>query len=168
MASLMQWMWTWTNFGRWWGTGRPGGLQSMGSQRVGHGWVTEQQQQCGMTGVSRKRRDSDPRTHLHWENSTWRWRQRSRWGGFINQEILKMARTPPKPGERKEQTLPHRPQKEQTSLAPCSETPGLQNWETRNFYCSFLLSYSGCGTWYKFLPNKKKKNLRSSLWVFAI
>ena len=27
------------------GTGRPGVLQSMGSQRVGHGWATEQQQQ---------------------------------------------------------------------------------------------------------------------------
>ena len=23
--------WTWTNSGRWWGTGKPGGLQSMGS-----------------------------------------------------------------------------------------------------------------------------------------
>ena len=23
-ASLMQWMWTWANSGRWWGTGRPG------------------------------------------------------------------------------------------------------------------------------------------------
>ena len=30
------------NFGRW-GTGRPGALQSMGSQRVGHDWVSEQQ-----------------------------------------------------------------------------------------------------------------------------
>ena len=26
---------------RWWRTGRPGMLQSMGSQRVGHDWVTE-------------------------------------------------------------------------------------------------------------------------------
>ena len=45
MALLMQWTWTWANSGRWWGTGRPGVLQSMGSQRVGHDWVTEQQQQ---------------------------------------------------------------------------------------------------------------------------
>ena len=28
--------------GRWWRTGKPGMLQSMGSQRVGHGWETEQ------------------------------------------------------------------------------------------------------------------------------
>ena len=30
MASLMQWTRTWTNFGRWWGTVRPGVQQSMG------------------------------------------------------------------------------------------------------------------------------------------
>ena len=30
-----------TNSGSWWWTGRPGGLQSMGSQRVGHNWATE-------------------------------------------------------------------------------------------------------------------------------
>ena len=29
MASLIKWIWTWENFGRWWGTGRPGMLQSM-------------------------------------------------------------------------------------------------------------------------------------------
>ena len=40
MTSLMQWTWTWANFGRWWGTGRPGVLQSMGSQRVWPDWET--------------------------------------------------------------------------------------------------------------------------------
>ena len=29
---------------RWWRTGKPGMLQSLGSQRVGHNWVTEQWQ----------------------------------------------------------------------------------------------------------------------------
>ena len=33
--------WVWVNSGSWWWTGRPGMLQSMGSQRVGHDWVTE-------------------------------------------------------------------------------------------------------------------------------
>ena len=47
MASLTQWTWVWANSGRWWWTGRPGGLQSMGSQRVQHNWATEQQQQAG-------------------------------------------------------------------------------------------------------------------------
>ena len=41
MASLTQWTWVWVNSGRWWWTGRPGMLQSMGSQRVGHNWATE-------------------------------------------------------------------------------------------------------------------------------
>ena len=41
MASLAQWTWVWVNSGSWWWTGRPGMLQSMVSQRVGHDWVTE-------------------------------------------------------------------------------------------------------------------------------
>ena len=36
MASLTQWTWVWVSSGSWWWTGRPGMLQSMGSQRVGH------------------------------------------------------------------------------------------------------------------------------------
>ena len=31
----------WVNSGSWWWTGRPGVLQFMGLQRVGHDWVTE-------------------------------------------------------------------------------------------------------------------------------
>ena len=64
MASPIQWTWTWANSRRWWGTGKPGVLQSMGSQGVGHHWVTEQQQQtliqwgthnpCGWTSVSKE------------------------------------------------------------------------------------------------------------------
>ena len=41
-ASLTQWTWVWANSGRWWWTGKPGVLQSMGSQRVD--LVTEQEQ----------------------------------------------------------------------------------------------------------------------------
>ena len=41
MASPIQWTWVWVNSRSWWWTGRPGVLQSMGSQRVGHNWVTE-------------------------------------------------------------------------------------------------------------------------------
>ena len=41
MASPTRRTWVWVNSGiRWW-TGRPGMLQFMGSQRVGHDWVTE-------------------------------------------------------------------------------------------------------------------------------
>jgi len=41
MASLTRWTWVWVNSGSWWWTGRPGMLRFMGSQRVGHDWVTE-------------------------------------------------------------------------------------------------------------------------------
>ena len=40
MASPTQSTWVWASSGSWWWTGRPGVLQSMGSQRVGHNWVT--------------------------------------------------------------------------------------------------------------------------------
>ena len=45
MSSPTQWTWVWASSGRWWRTGRPGVLQSMGSQRVRQNWITEQQQQ---------------------------------------------------------------------------------------------------------------------------
>ena len=41
MASLTQRTWVWVNSGSWQWTGRPGVLQSTGSQRVGHNWATE-------------------------------------------------------------------------------------------------------------------------------
>ena len=40
-GSPAQWTWVWASSGSWWRTGKPGVLQSMGSQRVGHNWVTE-------------------------------------------------------------------------------------------------------------------------------
>ena len=36
-----QWTWVWASSGSWWWTGKPGVLQSMGSQRAGHDWATE-------------------------------------------------------------------------------------------------------------------------------
>ena len=41
MASPTRWTWVWASSGSWWWTGRPGVLQSMGLQRVGHDWATE-------------------------------------------------------------------------------------------------------------------------------
>ena len=40
MTSPTQRTWVWVNSGSWWWTGRPGVLRFMGSQRVGHNWVT--------------------------------------------------------------------------------------------------------------------------------
>ena len=53
MASLTRWTWVWVN-GSWWWTGGPGVLQFMGSQRVGHDWVTDliwlQLKRCSKNG----------------------------------------------------------------------------------------------------------------------
>ena len=41
MIGWHQWTLIWVSSGRWWWTGKPGMLQSMESQRVGHNWLTE-------------------------------------------------------------------------------------------------------------------------------
>ena len=41
MASPTQWTWVWVSSRSWWWTWRPGVLQSMELQRVGHNWATE-------------------------------------------------------------------------------------------------------------------------------
>ena len=51
-ASLTQWTWVWVSSRSGWWIGRPGVLQSMGSQRVGHDWATEL--------------NSPPPPHLNW------------------------------------------------------------------------------------------------------
>ena len=45
MVSPTQWTWVGANSRRQWRTGKPGVLQCMGSERLGHDWMTEQQQQ---------------------------------------------------------------------------------------------------------------------------
>ena len=67
MVSLIQWTWVWGHSGSWWRTGKPGVPQSMGSQRVGRNWAT-QQQQHGMTDV----------THFNsFEEFCYQWGQRN-------------------------------------------------------------------------------------------
>ena len=39
MTSRTRWTWVWASSGGWWWTGKPGMLQSKGSQRVGRDWV---------------------------------------------------------------------------------------------------------------------------------
>ena len=41
MASPTLWTWVWVSSRSWWWTGKPGMLQSMGSQSVRQDWVTE-------------------------------------------------------------------------------------------------------------------------------
>ena len=52
MASPIQWTWVWANSRRWWRTGKPVMLQSMGLQRVRHDWASEQQQHPGHVHIS--------------------------------------------------------------------------------------------------------------------
>ena len=49
MASLAQCTWIWVNSRSWWWMGKPGVLQSMGLQRVGHNWATELNWEAGVT-----------------------------------------------------------------------------------------------------------------------
>ena len=46
LASLTQWTWIGANSRRWWNTEKPGMLQFMRLQRVGHDWATEWKQMC--------------------------------------------------------------------------------------------------------------------------
>ena len=57
MASLTQWTWAWVVSTSWWRTGKPGVLQTMGSQRVRHrlinAWAT-----AATTGSRRNRKET--------------------------------------------------------------------------------------------------------------
>ena len=41
MASPTWWTWVWASSRSWWWTGKPGMLQSLGPQRVGHDWASK-------------------------------------------------------------------------------------------------------------------------------
>ena len=87
MASLTQWTCIWVSSRSWWRTGKPGVLQSMGSQRVGHDWATEDHD-CWFTSTYWLKfraghfneikhslmRESQHETPL--ENSAWFWKVR--------------------------------------------------------------------------------------------
>ena len=60
MASLMQWAWVCVNSGSWQWTGKPGILQSMESQRVGHDWATELNWTEVMVSFIMTNRDKNP------------------------------------------------------------------------------------------------------------
>ena len=48
MASPTWWTWIWVGSGSQWWTRRPGVLQSMGSQRARHDWVTDLKEFCSL------------------------------------------------------------------------------------------------------------------------
>ena len=60
MAPVTRWTWVWTSFGSWWWTEKPGVLQSMGSQRIRHDWVTELNWTVSYLFVARGLQSSQP------------------------------------------------------------------------------------------------------------
>ena len=57
-SSLTQWIRVWTSSESWWWTGRSGVLQSVGSQRIGHGWVTERRWDTCRVWINIKQRST--------------------------------------------------------------------------------------------------------------
>ena len=69
MASQTQWTWAWANSGRQWKTRKPGVLQSMGSQRVGYDWVTEQLQRLNPLDAVEK---TEPSSSIAGNENRWK------------------------------------------------------------------------------------------------
>ena len=69
MASLTWWTWVWIISGSWWWTGKPGMLQSMGSQRVGPDWVTELN--WGFISLFPLRAEIPKNTHYYNQQGIW-------------------------------------------------------------------------------------------------
>ena len=81
--------WVWVNSESWWWTGRPGVLQFMGSQRVGHYWMTELNwTEC--TDVSQTIKKAEHQRTDVLELWCWRRLLKFPWtSGRSNQSILK-------------------------------------------------------------------------------
>ena len=80
MASPTRWTWICASSRNWWWSGKPGVLQSMGSQRVGHNWVTELNW-CAPKEIWHLSSSSvkwSLKCHL-WQESSWRpWKYREK------------------------------------------------------------------------------------------
>ena len=71
MASLTRWTWVWTSSRSWSWTGKPGTLQSMGLQRLGHDWAPEPNNSPGLTPLPPFNPSGDkiPNFSLCWSSS---------------------------------------------------------------------------------------------------
>ena len=72
MASPKWWTWVWVGSRSWWWTGKPGMLQSMGSQRVGHDWTIELNwsrcAQCNYKDLWKWKRETEDRQRKKSDN----------------------------------------------------------------------------------------------------
>ena len=118
MASPTQWTWVWVSSGSWWWTGKPGVLQSMGLQRVGHDWATELNwywisvSPNLMISVFIRRGNLNPETHR--EECTWWQRQRAGWYTSKSRNA-KACQLLPKPEEKHEPNSPSQPSRRNQS-----------------------------------------------------
>ena len=88
MASSTRWTWVWANCGRQWRIGKPGVLQSMGSQGVGHDWVTEQQTTEGLVLCCEVREYITEKKTGHCLQSTQSgWKARTKPGKMVRLEV---------------------------------------------------------------------------------
>ena len=76
---------SWVNSGSWWWTGRPGVLQSMWSQRVGHNWATELNWILKLATSFSKHFWKDIQTISTWKDAQHPWslqkcKSKSQWG----------------------------------------------------------------------------------------
>ena len=116
IASPTQWTWVWASSRRWWRTEKPGGLQSMGKQRVRHDWATEQQQ--------------DPGDDLAGSNHT-----RRPWISSLLDPALSSLRL---------KTLMQRPSWECTLVIHHSSPPTSHPWPLHDYSEDYKLSNYGC------------------------
>ena len=86
-----QWTWVWVNSGSWRWTGMPGVLLAMGSQTVGHAWVTELN--CtALTSVLFSLGCVNLVLRLKLEDRKNRWSSESKMGGLQSCTLGKSAR----------------------------------------------------------------------------
>ena len=92
MASLTQWTWFWANSGRWWGTGKPGMLQFMGSQRVWHDFTADERQQSASREAGSKSFFAKEKTKNLGQNLNYgRWESYNMKSNSMKQWLLKKS-----------------------------------------------------------------------------
>ena len=93
MVSLTQWTWVWVNSRNWWWTGRPGMLQSMGSQRVRHDRATELKKEmtafaCHLSKRIKENVSPEELWMIYWESLT----RKAKWLRLTAQQICRRTR----------------------------------------------------------------------------
>ena len=118
VTSSTQWTWVWANSRsrRW--TGKPGVLQSIGSQRAGHDWVTEQQQDLWFS----PRRSLDRGLGTQPMRVDWGRNKETR----IEEERMTQSQLPPQ-FLQADRSIPSALSQQPSVVSPLQELPGLSH-----------------------------------------